>query len=122
MTVERIDRGEWARTALQFHDCGREDVAAPGHHLQQLLASVVKGTTQLKRALHKRIVGHEGVRPDRLHEFLLADQPSGVFDKISKRIEDFWARLDLRPRLAHAPPRNIEDEFAELILQGICIQ
>ena len=70
---------------------------------------------QLEGTLNQGIVSNEGVWPHRLHQFLLADQPTRVFHQKLKRFIHFWAELDLFSRLKDTPPRDVQGELAELI-------
>ena len=110
----------WLRRALDH--LGSEQVPAPRHSLEQLLAAIIQCATQLEGTLHQRIVGNEGIGPHRLHQFLLADQPSRVFHQVLEGFIDLGAKLDLLSRLEHTPPCDVQRELAELIVQGTRLQ
>ena len=81
-----------------------EQVSATRHSLQQVLAAIIQCATQLEGALHQRIVGNKGVGPHRLHQFLLADQPSRVFHQVFEGFIYLRAKLDLLACLKHTAP------------------
>src|ERR1700730_13864624 len=87
-----------------------------------MLLAVTQSAAQLECALHQRIVGNEGVGPHRLHQFLLADQTSGMFHKISKGFIYLWAQLDLLACFEHTPPDQVQRELAEYIVLGALLQ
>jgi hypothetical protein len=101
---------------------GSEQIPAPRDSLEQLLAAIAQGATQLEGTLHQRIVGNEGVGPHRLHQFLLADQPSRVLHQILEGFIYFRAKLDFLSRLEHTPPREVQRELAELVVSGTRLQ
>jgi hypothetical protein len=94
---------------------GYEYVATPGHGLEQFLMAITQRATQLQSALHQRIIGHECVRPHRLHQFFLANQGARVLDEEFKGLIYFGAELDLLPLLEDTSPCEIQRELAELI-------
>ena len=99
-----------------------EQVSAARDCLEQALAAIIQRATQLEGALHQRILGNEGVGPHRLHQFLLADQPSRVFDEIFEGLIDLRAKLDLLFRLEDTAPCDVQRELAELIFQRTRLQ
>ena len=95
---------------------GSEQISAPRDSLEQLLVAIVQGATQLEGTLHQRIVGHESVGPHRLHQFLLADQPSRVLHQILEGFIYLRAKLDFLSRLEHTPPREVQRKLAESVV------
>jgi hypothetical protein len=93
-----------------------EQIPAPRHGLEQKLAAIIQCATQLKGTLHQRIVSNEGVGPHGLHQFLLADQLSRVFDQVLEGFIYLWAKLNLLSCFEHTPPGEVERELAELIV------
>src|SRR5581483_4196182 len=79
---------------------------------------IVECATEFNRALHQGIVGYEGVRPYGLNQFLLADQPPGVFHQVLEGLVYLGAKLDFIACLEHTSPGHIERELAEVIFQG----
>jgi hypothetical protein len=73
----------WFGRALNHVD--GEQVAAPRHSFEQLLAAIIQGAAQLEGALNQGIIGNEGVGPHRLHQFLFADEPSRMFYQVLER-------------------------------------
>jgi len=82
------------------------------------VAAIVQRATQFERTLHERVVRNEGIRPYRLHQFLLANQLPGVLHKIPEGFIDFWAKLDLLSCSQDASLHDVQGEFAELIAEG----
>ena len=68
------------------------------HCFQQLLTPVIQCATQLESTLHQRIIRDKGVRPHRLHQFLLTDQLSGVLHQVLEGFINLRTQLDLRAR------------------------
>ena len=95
-----------------------ENVAAPGHGLKQLLFAIAQCAPQLDHALDERIIGNGGVWPQRLHQFLLADQASGMFQHVLQGVIHLRPKLDLFSRPKHTLSADIQRELAELIVQG----
>jgi len=95
---------------------GGEQIPAPRHSLEQLLVAIIQRATQLEGTLHQRIVGNEGVRPHRLHQFLFADQPTRMFHQVLEGFKHLRAKLDLLSRFEHTPPGDVQRELAELIV------
>ena len=99
-----------------------EDVAAAWHRLQQVLSAILERAAQFEGALHKRIVGNESVGPNRLHQFMLADQLSGMFYEVLERLIHLGAELDFLFALEDSPLANVEGELAKLVVLGIHLQ
>jgi hypothetical protein len=95
---------------------GAKQVAPPRHSLEELLAAIIQGATQLDGTLHKRIVSNDGIGPDRLHQFLLADQLSRVFHQVLEGFIYLRAKLNLLACLKYTAPYDIKRELAELIV------
>jgi hypothetical protein len=94
---------------------GSEHVSASRHSFEQLLIAIIKRAAQLQSALDQRIIGNKHVGPDRLHQFLLADQPPRMFHQILKRLIYLWTKLDLLYSLENTTPCEIQGEGTELI-------
>jgi len=78
-----------------LRDAGGKKVSAARHSFEQLLIAVVEGAAQLDRALNEGIIGDKGVGPNGLHQFLFADESSGVLDEVFEGLIDLGAEFDL---------------------------
>jgi hypothetical protein len=63
-----------------------EQVAAPANRLDAVLR-FSQFAPNLDEALHERVIGYRHVCPDRIHQFLLADQAARVSDQITEHVE-----------------------------------
>ena len=106
------------RFRRKLGDGCRKEIPASRHSFQQFLVMIVECAAQFNGALHKRIVRHEGIRPYRLDQFLLLDESPGMLHKVFEGLVYLWPELDLRAGSKHTPPRDIQQELAELIVGG----
>lgn len=85
---------------------GNEPIAATVHRLDEtgFLRLVPQCFADLVDADFQRGIGHEGVGPDGLEQFLLGDQPAGVLQQISQDGEGFRGECD---RLHTAPQAGV---------------
>jgi hypothetical protein len=68
--------------------------------------------------MRQRVIGHGYVRPDRLDEFLLGDQASGIFHQITQDLECPRAQFDL----AIAVPERTAGGIERISLKAILIR
>jgi hypothetical protein len=43
----------------------------------------------------EHMVGHNHIRPDRLHQFFLGYSPVSIFEQIAQDLEGLWAQLNV---------------------------
>ncbi len=70
-----------------------EQIAAPANGLEAVLM-LSQFAPNLDETLHQRVIGHRNVRPDGIHQFLLADQAARVPDQITEHVEGAWPQPD----------------------------
>src|SRR5262249_59612091 len=85
-----------------------EPVATARYVPDDGLLAVTDGLTNLAHAVCQRLVGHDHIRPDRLHEFLLGYNPVSVFKQIAQDLERLWAQLNLAVRGSQRAPFDIQ--------------
>ena len=98
-----------------------EPVAAARHRPDQAVAIGAKRAPQFLDALDKRIVGHKDIGPDRGDDFVLCDEPPGVFDKELENLERLRSERDVvraRPQGAAAEVKHVSVEADQGRLAG----
>jgi hypothetical protein len=86
--------GNGARALGRPERLEREQITPAGDRLYDLVLRVSQGLPHVLYALHERIVGHEHARPHCPDQFLLTDDPPGVFHQIPQDVERFGPQLD----------------------------
>ena len=71
---------------------GREQIATAGDELDQLTLIVAERGPELPDALKQAVVADMDVRPDRIHQFLLAQHAPGVGRRAARRIPSVFGR------------------------------
>jgi hypothetical protein len=92
----------------------REPVAAARYVLDDGLLAVTDGLTNLAHAVCQRLVGHDHIRPDRLHQLLLGYNTVSVFKQITQDLERLWAQLKLAVRRSQRAVCDIQRISLEL--------
>ena len=85
---------------------------------------VIECATQFNHALHQRIVGNEGFRPDCLNQLFLGDQTTRIFNQKLQSLVNFGAQPDLFAVFKNTAARDVQGKVAESVcwealLQGI---
>ena len=99
-----------------------KQVSAPRYGLQQFLSAIIQCAAQFDSALDQRIVGNKCVGPDRLDQFLFADQPSGVLHQVFEGFVYLGTKFDFLVALENTTPSDVQREVAKLIGWGTCLQ
>ncbi len=104
------------RPRVGFVDRRYEQVTAAGNGLQDGLGVVGERNPDVADALHQRIVGHEDVGPNELHQFVFGNDAAAVARQVEQYIERFGsqrhhlacAREACRVRIKREPaePKN----------------
>src|SRR5262249_1714313 len=77
-----------------IHDLCRQQIAAAGGELDQLPPLVAERGTQLADALKQAVLADMDIRPDRLHQLLLAQHPAAAGREQSQHLESLGPELD----------------------------
>jgi hypothetical protein len=73
---------------------GFEHVAAAGHELDDLALVVAKGGAKFADALKQAVFADVNIRPDGLHQLLLAEDSPRVADKQNQEVKCLGPELD----------------------------
>ena len=102
-------------TSISFTAAGQQ-VAAAGNGLQDDLGVVGERNPDVADALHQRIVGHEDIGPNELHQFVFGNDAAAIARQVEQYIERFGpqrhnlacAREACRVRIKREPaePKN----------------
>src|SRR5690348_8339917 len=79
---------------------------------------VIERTPELNGALHERIIRDKRVRPYGLDQFLLLDEPAGMFHKVFKCFIYLRPELYLRSAPQYTTPPHIQEELAKPVVGG----
>ncbi len=92
-----------------------KQIAAPCHGAQRLLPRIVEGAADLSNTLRDAVFGDEGLRPDRLHDFVAVDQPIGVFNHVTQQSEGFRAQCAFCCVLQQNAATKVQHKPAECV-------
>jgi len=74
---------------------GVEPIAVAGHQLDQFPLIVAERSSEIADAFEQTVVADMDVRPDRLHQLLLAEHAAGICRKQLQHLERLRPKLDL---------------------------
>jgi hypothetical protein len=87
--------GACALSCRRFgQNLGGEEIAAAGNHLDELPLIVAKGGPDLPDALKQAVVADMDVRPDRVHQLLLAQDPPAIGGQQGQHGQRLRSKLD----------------------------
>jgi len=79
------------------------------------LFAIIQSPAQFHGALNQRIIGHERVGPDGLHQLFLWDESTGMLYQVLEGFIYLRAELDLLAPLQNTPSRHIQRKAPKLI-------
>ena len=112
----RPGRDEAAGGSRGDDDVGRQQVAAPGHRLENPLCVVPNGATNVADTLRYAVVGDRDIGPDRPIDGIAVEQPSGVLHKKPQQFEGLSPkRKRLTRRRQQRPTPDVQNEAREAV-------